>query len=74
MSSVAATSSGRRSRRRFSGEEAFIVSRTQDGRVLLTLRSITRSSPGRWRPLFPLILVAQRWYRSRYLRALLPDG
>ncbi|TFV87664.1 DUF1990 domain-containing protein [Blastococcus sp. CT_GayMR16] len=57
-----------------SGEEAFVVSRTPEGQVLLTLRSITRSSPGRWRLLFPLILVAQRWYRSRYLRALLPDG
>jgi uncharacterized protein (UPF0548 family) len=55
-----------------SGEEAFIVSRTTDGDVLLTLRSLTRSSPGRWRLLFPLILIAQRWYRSRYLRALRP--
>ena len=54
------------------GEEAFVVSRTPDGDVLLTLRSLTRSSPGRWRLLFPLILVAQRWYRSRYLRALRP--
>jgi uncharacterized protein (UPF0548 family) len=53
-----------------SGEEAFIVSRTPDGQVLLTLRSVTRASPGRWRPMFPLILVAQRWYRRRYLRAL----
>jgi uncharacterized protein (UPF0548 family) len=54
------------------GEEAFVISRTPDGDVLLTLRSLTRSSPGRWRLLFPLILVAQRWYRRRYLRALSP--
>jgi uncharacterized protein (UPF0548 family) len=57
-----------------SGEEAFIVSRTPDGQVLLTLRSITRAGRSRWRALFPLILIAQRWYRSRYLRALLSDG
>ena len=53
-----------------SGEEAFVLHRTPDGNVLLTLRSLTRSSPGRWRLLFPLILVAQRWYRFRYLGSL----
>jgi uncharacterized protein (UPF0548 family) len=52
------------------GEEAFVVHRSPDGAVWLTLRSLTRSSPGRWRALFPLILIAQRWYRFRYLRAL----
>lgn len=55
------------------GEEAFVLSRTPEGDVLLTLRSLTRFSPGRWRMFFPLILVAQRWYRARYLEALLPD-
>lgn len=53
-----------------SGEEAFIVTRRNDGSVWLTLRSLTRPSNGRWRTLFPLILVAQRWYRFRYMRAL----
>ncbi|WP_425957068.1 DUF1990 family protein [Xylanimonas sp. McL0601] len=52
------------------GEEAFIVHRDQAGVVSLTLRSLTRAGRGRWRPLFPLVLIAQRVYRARYLRAL----
>ncbi|WP_454853770.1 DUF1990 family protein [Promicromonospora soli] len=53
-----------------SGEEAFIVHRDGDGNVGLTLRSLTRAGQGPWRGLFPLILIAQRVYRRRYLRAL----
>lgn len=54
-----------------SGEEAFILSRTSDDDVLLTLRSLTRAAPsGPWRVVFPLLLVAQRCYRRRYVRAL----
>ncbi|MFC8597203.1 DUF1990 family protein [Isoptericola sp. NPDC057191] len=53
-----------------SGEEAFIVSRSDDGTVSLTLRSLTRAGSGRWRALFPLVLLLQRRYRRRYLRAL----
>jgi len=53
-----------------SGEEAFIVHRTPGGDVWLTLRSLTRAAPGRWRLAFPAALVAQHWYRRRYLRAL----
>lgn len=53
-----------------SGEEAFIVWRDSDGSVWLTLRSLTRPADGIWRLLFPLLLIAQRWYRFRYLRAL----
>lgn len=53
-----------------SGEEAFILTRDTSGRVWLTLRSLTRPAVGPWRILFPLILIAQRWYRFRYLRAL----
>jgi uncharacterized protein (UPF0548 family) len=53
-----------------SGEEAFIVHRCADGTVWLTLRSLTRASRGRWRGAFPLLLVAQRYYRRRYFRAL----
>jgi uncharacterized protein (UPF0548 family) len=53
-----------------SGEEAFIVQRTEDGDVWLTLRSLTRAAAG-WRAaLFPAALVAQRIYRRRYLAAL----
>jgi uncharacterized protein (UPF0548 family) len=55
-----------------SGEEAFIVHRTPDGSLWLTLRSLTRTARGRWRLAFPAALVAQRWYRHRYARALLP--
>lgn len=54
-----------------SGEEAFIVHRTPDDTVYLTLRSLTRPAPnGPWRALFPALLIAQRLYRHRYLRAL----
>ena len=53
-----------------SGEEAFIVHRTPDGEVWLTLRSLTRASRGRWRWAFPILLVAQKYYRRRYRRAL----
>lgn len=52
------------------GEEAFVVHRDDDGRVWLTLRSLTRPGTGLWRPLFPVLLVAQRVYRRRYRRAL----
>ncbi|MFF7857899.1 DUF1990 family protein [Streptomyces sp. NPDC007904] len=54
-----------------SGEEAFVVHRDDDGRVFLTLRSLTRAAPAApWRSLFPLLLLAQRCVRRRYLRAL----
>ncbi|WP_135459396.1 DUF1990 domain-containing protein [Mycobacterium sp. DL99] len=53
------------------GEEAFIVHRNAVGTVFLTLRSLTRPAPeGPWRPLFPALLIAQRYFRRRYLRAL----
>lgn len=51
------------------GEEAFVVTRDSNGSVRLVLRSLTRPAPGAWRVLFPLVLLAQRWYRFRYLRA-----
>jgi uncharacterized protein (UPF0548 family) len=57
-----------------SGEEAFVVHRTADGAVQLTLRSLTAPARGAWRPVFPLLLVAQRVYRRRYLRALRPSA
>lgn len=53
-----------------SGEEAFVVHRDSDGTVFLTLRSLTRPGTGWWRLAFPALLVAQRVYRRRYLRAL----
>jgi uncharacterized protein (UPF0548 family) len=51
------------------GEEAFIVERRGND-VHLTIRSVTAPGRGRWRPLFPLIVVLQRFFRRRYLRAL----
>ncbi len=51
------------------GEEAFVVHREADGSVWLTLRSLTRAASGWWRPAFPAALVAQRFYRWRYVRA-----
>lgn len=53
-----------------SGEEAFVLHR-EGAKVLLTLRSLTRAAPQQpWRALFPLLLVAQRVVRRRYLRSL----
>jgi uncharacterized protein (UPF0548 family) len=52
------------------GEEAFVVHRDSTGTVSLTLRSLTKAPRGPWRLLFPVALVAQRFYRRRYLRAL----
>jgi len=53
-----------------SGEEAFVVHRDDSDDVRLTLRSLTRPGHGIWRLAFPAVLVAQRWYRWRYMRAL----
>ncbi|WP_280217022.1 DUF1990 family protein [Nocardia neocaledoniensis] len=55
-----------------SGEEAFVVHRRPDGAVVLTLRSLTSpAQAGGWRAGFPVLLLAQRFYRRRYLRALI---
>ncbi|MFC9894299.1 DUF1990 family protein [Nocardia sp. NPDC127579] len=54
-----------------SGEEAFVVHRTSDGTIRFTLRSLTRAAPALpWRAAFPILLIAQRYYRRRYLAAL----
>ncbi len=54
-----------------SGEEAFVVELAPGGEVRLVLRSLTRPARGAWGVAFPALLVAQRWYRARYRRALL---
>ncbi|GAA3869756.1 DUF1990 domain-containing protein [Leifsonia kafniensis] len=52
------------------GEEAFIVHRHGE-EVRLTVRSLTRAAPQQpWRILYPLLRIAQRIVRRRYLRAL----
>jgi len=38
--------------------------------VILTIRSVTRPGRGRWRALYPVLLIAQAVARRRYLRAL----
>jgi uncharacterized protein (UPF0548 family) len=55
-----------------SGEEAFVLHRaTEDEPTLLTIRSLTRpAARGLWRYLFPILLVAQRFFRRRYLTSL----
>ena len=57
-----------------SGEEAFVLHRaTEHGPVQLTIRSLTRPAPeGIRRYSFPMLLLAQRVFRRRYLRGL--DG
>ena len=53
-----------------SGEEAFIVQRRGE-EVRLTVRSLTRAAPQQpWRGLYPLLRIAQRIARRRYLRSL----
>jgi uncharacterized protein (UPF0548 family) len=53
-----------------SGEEAFLVERRADGSVWITIRSMSGPASGPWRFAFPALMVAQRVYRRRYLRAL----
>lgn len=54
------------------GEEAFVVQRDPaTGSIVLTVRSLTRPAPQQpWRALHPLLRIAQRIARRRYLRAL----
>ncbi|MEV6270877.1 DUF1990 domain-containing protein [Kribbella sp. NPDC051936] len=52
------------------GTETFLVERRPDGSVQLTIRSRTQAAPGAWRVAYPVALLAQRFYRKRYFRAL----
>ena len=53
------------------GEEAFLLSRGEDGTVTLGIRSLTRpAAEAHWRLAYPGLLVAQSVARRRYLRAL----
>lgn len=53
-----------------SGEEAFIVERRDGGSVWFTNRSFTAPPPDKWRPFYPAALLAQPFYRRRYLKSL----
>jgi uncharacterized protein (UPF0548 family) len=46
--------------------------RSADGRVWLTVRSLTRPADSGWRWVFPVLLIAQRFFRARYFRAVRP--
>ncbi|MBC7724096.1 MAG: DUF1990 domain-containing protein [Burkholderiaceae bacterium] len=52
------------------GEEAFIVERTDDGSVWLTITAFSRPSTWYWWLLALPLRVAQRSYTTRYLRSL----
>lgn len=53
-----------------SGEELFVVERRDDDSVWFVMRSATGPSTGTWRALFPVLLLAQAFYRRRYRQAL----
>lgn len=53
-----------------SGEEAFIVERTDDGSVWLTIRSFSRPANWAWWLAYPVLRVVQAVYTRRYFRAL----
>jgi uncharacterized protein (UPF0548 family) len=52
------------------GEEAFIVSQSDDGSVWLTVRAFSRPSTWYWWALYPALRVMQEYYTRGYLRAL----
>ncbi|WP_403024603.1 DUF1990 family protein [Salinibacterium sp. GXW1014] len=53
-----------------SGEELFVVDLEDDGSVWMMLRSLSRPAPGKWTAVSPLLSLAQRALRRRYLAAL----
>lgn len=53
-----------------SGEESFIVDRTDDGSVWLTITSFSRPSTWYWWALYLPVRAAQALYLRRYLRVL----
>ncbi|TSI11537.1 DUF1990 family protein [Brevibacterium aurantiacum] len=52
------------------GEESFILIHSDDDRVFLVLRSVSRAGMGIWRVGEPFVRLAQIIYRRRYSRAL----
>lgn len=53
-----------------SGEVAFIVDRTEDGSVWLTIRSLSRPAGWGWWLAYPVLRLTQWVYTRRYFRAL----
>jgi uncharacterized protein (UPF0548 family) len=52
------------------GEEAFVVDRTDDGSVWLTIRSFSRPGGWQWWAVYPALRLAQTIITRRYFRAL----
>jgi len=52
------------------GEEAFIVDRSADGSVWLTIRSFSRPSTWQWWAVYPFLRLAQSVMTRRYFRSL----
>jgi uncharacterized protein (UPF0548 family) len=53
-----------------SGEEAWMLSRTEDGSVWMTIRAFSRPSSKRWWMVYPVLRIVQGVYTRRYERAL----
>ncbi len=53
-----------------SGEEAFVVDRTEDGSVWITITAFSRPSAWPWWVLYLPLRIAQEVYTRRYLRVL----
>ena len=53
-----------------SGEEAWMLSRTEDGSVWMTIRAFSRPSSKRWWAVYPVLRIVQGVYTRRYERAL----
>ncbi|HEY0259409.1 MAG TPA: DUF1990 domain-containing protein [Lacisediminihabitans sp.] len=53
-----------------SGEESFVVYRTDDGSVWLEIRAFSRPSHPLWWAIYPVLRASQWFYTRRYFRAL----
>jgi uncharacterized protein (UPF0548 family) len=53
-----------------SGEEAWLLDRSDDGSVWLTIRAFSRPSAPRWWAVYPVLRIVQSIYTRRYERAL----
>ncbi|MEO6941858.1 MAG: DUF1990 domain-containing protein [Terrimesophilobacter sp.] len=53
-----------------SGEESFIVDRTDDGSVWLTIRAFSRPSSWQWWAVYPVLRLVQAMFTRQYFRAL----
>lgn len=52
------------------GEESFVIDQTDDGSVWLDIRLFWRPSTWYWRAAYPALVLLQRMYVKRYLKAL----